>query len=127
MKNRTELTADPPFARSPLSFGVLFRSLALFVVLWQLRLLAGDLADTPVFIAAILCAFTAAIVLSLKKLKPLPACISLALIPWAARFFISVPRFFVTGPAAALDSLLLTLDRNNFVSLLPFDWTAASS
>jgi Flp pilus assembly protein TadD len=105
------------------------RTAALFILLWQIRLLAADLADTPVFAAALLGAFAAALFLYLKGIKPLPALCIIALIPWTARLFIALPRWFVSGPGAELllDSLLLNLDRNNFVSLLPFFWTAVSS
>jgi Flp pilus assembly protein TadD len=105
------------------------RTAALFILLWQLRLLAADLADTPVFAAALLGAFGAALFIYLKGIRPLAALCIIALIPWAARLFIALPRWFVSWPEARLllDSLLLNLDRNNFVSLLPFYWTAVSS
>ncbi|MDR1588299.1 MAG: hypothetical protein LBS57_12650, partial [Treponema sp.] len=61
----------------------------------------------------------------------LPALIAIAFIPWLVRALIAAPRLFLPGKtngiAIALDSLLLNLDRNNFVSLLPFYWTAAST
>jgi hypothetical protein len=99
------------------------------MLLWQLRFLAADLADTPVFAAALLGAFTAALFIYLKGLRPLPALWVIALIPWGARLFIALPRRLLPWPEAELlfDSLLLNLDRNNFVSLLPFYWTAATS
>jgi tetratricopeptide (TPR) repeat protein len=103
---------------------LILRSLALSGILWQFRLFAVELADTPVFAAALLLAFAAAWGLFKKKLSPPAAAIILILIPWAARALIAFPRFFVQGPALILDSLLLRLDHNNFVSLIPFYWAA---
>jgi transglutaminase-like putative cysteine protease/tetratricopeptide (TPR) repeat protein len=109
---------------------VIFRSLALFAILYQFRLIADDLADTPVFVAALLAAFIIAAFLS-KIVNPLAAVISIALIPWMVRFFYAIPRLFISGThydlAVSLDSLLLNFDRNNFVSLLPFYWAAATT
>jgi lipopolysaccharide biosynthesis regulator YciM len=111
-----------------------FRSIALFVILWQFRLLAGDLADTGIFAATLAGAFTAALALARFKVKPAPALASLALIPWAARFFIALPRLFIApdggsaaGLAVTLDALLLGFDRNNFVSLLPYYYAALTT
>ncbi|MDR2134200.1 MAG: hypothetical protein LBP27_03765 [Treponema sp.] len=140
MKPQTFHPSAPPF---------ILRSAALFVIFLQFRLLAGDLADTPVFIVTLLAAFAAALVpvcfTTTKKAFPggggnggapgrrgiLPALIAAALIPWLARALIAFPRFFLPGStggiAIALDSLLLDFDRNNFVSLLPFYWTAATT
>jgi Tfp pilus assembly protein PilF len=111
---------------------IIFRSAALFAILYQVRLIAGGLADTAVFVATMLAAFGAAVFLARfsingKKIKTLPAIISLALIPWAARAFIAMPRFFVPADAVTLDALLLNFDLNNFVALLPFYWAAAST
>ncbi|MDR0876488.1 MAG: hypothetical protein LBN21_00430 [Treponema sp.] len=119
----------------PLSAGqpaaILLRSVSLFAILCQFRLLAGDLADTPVFTASLFAAFAAAAVLTRFGLKPLPALVSMALIPWVTRFLISLPRFFIPNhagyTAVVLDSLLLNLDRNNFVAMLPFYWAAATT
>ncbi|MDR0316560.1 MAG: hypothetical protein LBH97_06640, partial [Treponema sp.] len=117
----------------------ILRSLALCAVLYQFRLIASDLADTAVFSAALYAAFIIAIVLSLPrpmrlgggKNGPIAAIISIGLIPWVARAFIALPRFFIPDRtdslAISLDSLLLNLDRNNFVSLLPFYWAAITS
>ncbi|MDR2029764.1 MAG: hypothetical protein LBP93_09550 [Treponema sp.] len=116
-----------PAGSGPKTSALLLRSGALFIILYQLRLLAGDLADTPVFAAALLCAFAAAWVLAKRRIPPAPAMLTLMLIPWAARTLIALPRIFVSGPAVRLDSLLLNLDRNNFVSLLPFYWTAITT
>ena len=115
---------------------ILFRSLALFAILYQLRLVAGDLADTSVFSATVLAAFGAAIFLARfsiggRKIRPLAAVVVIALVPWVARAFIAMPRLFFPGRAdivtLGLDSLLLGYDRNSFVSLLPFYWAAAST
>jgi len=111
------------------------RTAALLILLYQIRLLAGDMADTPVFIAALAGALVSAAFLSRKKInghviRPFQAVLILALIPWAIRFFIALPRWFmpgVSGGAIVLDSLLLNLDRNNFSALLPFYWTAITT
>ncbi|MDR0877309.1 MAG: hypothetical protein LBN21_04595, partial [Treponema sp.] len=112
------------------------RSAALCIILYQFRLLAADLADTPVFIAALAGAFAVAFLFArwpqgfmpLKKGPgPLPALLSIALIPWVIRAFIALPRYFTGGAAISLDSLLLNMDRNNFVALLPFYWAAVTS
>jgi tetratricopeptide (TPR) repeat protein len=110
-------------------WALILRSAALFAILYQFRLLAADLADTPVFLASLLAAFGTAFVLArrTRALGPLSALAVIALVPWAVRFFIALPRFFVPGTALALDSLLLNLDRNNFVSLFPFYWAAATT
>ncbi|MCL2128362.1 MAG: hypothetical protein FWH38_08910, partial [Treponema sp.] len=136
MKAAPGLTSRKPHtaARSPLP--VIFRSAALFAVLYQFRFLAGDLADTAVF-AVTLCAAFASAVFFARKLRPLPAAAAIALVPWIARAFIAAPGFFlhvgnnalpsVEQAAVTLDSLLLNFDRNNFVSLLPFYWVAATA
>ncbi|GHV24989.1 hypothetical protein AGMMS4952_01670 [Spirochaetia bacterium] len=58
------------------------------------------------------------------RLNSLSSLLILFLIPWATRAGIALPRLFVPGPAITLDSLLLGLDRNSFVVLLPFYWAA---
>jgi tetratricopeptide (TPR) repeat protein len=139
MKDKYELTNNYPVPRSlfPVHCSLIFRSLALFVLLYQLRFIADDLADTAVFAAALFVAvgaglFISEIRINEKKIKTFPGLVAIALVPWAARVFIAIPRLFVSGgaPSSAtvgLDSLLLNFDRNNFVSLLPFYWTAAST
>jgi tetratricopeptide (TPR) repeat protein len=107
---------------------LLLRSIALFAILWQFRLLAADLADTPVYAATLLCAFLGAFILARRpKIAPPAAALILFLAPWTARALIALPGFFAPEAAIALDSLLLNLDRNSFVSLLPFYWAAFAS
>ncbi|MDR1618590.1 MAG: transglutaminase-like domain-containing protein, partial [Treponema sp.] len=142
---------------------VLLRSLALYGILYQFCLLAGDLPDPPVFAASLFIAFGAAAVLALMdrsvvsgrrfpagkengapvfpmpaggagkgRLGPVPALIVIALVPWAARACVALPRYLADGLQAAesfviLDSLLLHLDRNNFISLFPFYWAAVGT
>ncbi|MDR0290371.1 MAG: hypothetical protein LBI06_05485, partial [Treponema sp.] len=115
---------------------VIFRSLALFAILYQFRIVADDLADTAVFSATLFFAFASAVFLASlsaagKKLPHLAAVAIIGLIPWLVRFFIALPRLAVPGGhftlIVDLDSLLLNYDRNNFVSLLPFYWAAAST
>ena len=106
------------------------RTAALFILLYQIRLLAADLADTPFFAAVLIGALMPAIFLYRKKLAPLQALIIIALVPWVIRFFIALPRWFINGvpeTAILLDSLLLNLDRNNFSALLPFYWVAVTT
>ena len=114
---------------------LVLRSLALFAILYQFRLIAADLADTPVFIAALFAAFAAAAFLARtrfggRKTGATAALVSIGLIPWIARAFVALPRFFIPGRtdslAVTLDSLLLNLDRNNFVSIIPFYWAAVT-
>ena len=116
--------------------GLIFRSAALFIILFQIRLIAGDLADTSVFTATLLAGFASACFLSLlrpngKPVNPAAALITIALIPWLCRAFIALPRYFIAdgtdATAVMFDSLLLNLDRNNFVSLFPFYWSALST
>jgi len=53
--------------------GVVFRSIALFAILYQFRFIADDLADTAVFSATLCAAFAAAVFLAnrMKGMKPL--------------------------------------------------------
>jgi len=120
---------------------LVFRSVALFAILYQFRLLAADLSDTAVYVTAILGAFAAAIFLSHRnapfknglagKIGPIAAIITIALVPWAIRTFIAMPRFLIPSRtdslAITLDALLLNFDRNNFVSLLPFYWAGVTT
>jgi len=111
------------------------RTAALLIILYQIRLLATDMADTPVFIAVLAGALASAIFLYRIKIKglsirPFQALIVLALIPWAIRLFIALPRWFFPGVSdttITLDSLLLNLDRNNFTALLPFYWLSVTT
>jgi len=125
--------AQPDYGRqdgaSPLA-AMVPRTAALLILLYQIRLLASDLADTSFFLAALAGALVSAIFLYRKRIRPLQAVFIIALVPWTIRFFIALPRWFMTGVsgnALVLDSLLLNLDRNNFTVLLPFYWTAAST
>ncbi|MDR1948094.1 MAG: hypothetical protein LBQ38_01760 [Spirochaetaceae bacterium] len=105
----------------------ILRSLALFVILFQFRLLAADLADTAVFTAALICSFLAAWFFARKGIPPIPALCALLLIPWLVRGFIALPGLLTADTAVIPDSLLLNLDRNTFVSLLPCYWAALMS
>jgi transglutaminase-like putative cysteine protease len=109
------------------SWALLLRSLALFPILYQVRLLARDLADTPVFVCTVLFGFGAAWVLARRGLSPLAAMAALILTPWAARGGIALLRGVFPASAITPDALLLNLDRNNFVALLPFYWAALST
>ena len=118
------------------AYALFFRSAALFIILFQIRLIAGDLADTGVFTATMLAGFAAAGFLSIlrpngKPVNPVAALISIALIPWVGRALIAMPRYFIAdrtdSQAIMLDSLLLNLDRNNFAALFPYYWSAVST
>ncbi|MDR1024096.1 MAG: transglutaminase-like domain-containing protein, partial [Treponema sp.] len=127
-----------------LAWPAALRSGALFLILFQLALLAGDLADLPVFAAALGAGFLAPVLLvlrrrgkgPLRRLRPLRSLLILALLPWVLRFLIALPRIFVPGLrgmgsnslgiAPILDGLLLDYDRNVFVFLVPYYWTALS-
>ncbi|MDR1567016.1 MAG: hypothetical protein LBS48_07025, partial [Treponema sp.] len=113
----------------PCSYALLPRTAALFILLWQLRFLAADLADTPVYAAALLGALGTAVFLYRKRIASIPGLCVIALVPWAVRLLIALPRWFAPdlGGKLVFDSLLLNLDRNNFAALLPFYWTAVSS
>jgi len=115
---------------------VVFRSAALFAILYQLRLVAGDLADTAVFSVTLAAALGAAAFLVClnmggKKMNSFAALVTLGLCPWIVRALIAIPRWLISGGnftlVVNLDSLLLNFDRNNFVSLLPFYWAAATT
>ncbi|MDR2798666.1 MAG: tetratricopeptide repeat protein [Treponema sp.] len=106
---------------------LLLRSLALALILGQFRLLAKDLADTPVFITTLGIAFIAAWILARKNLYPWQGVLIIALIPWTTRCIIALPRLLFSDTAVTLDSLLLNLARNNFVSLIPFYWAGVST
>ncbi|MDR0504147.1 MAG: hypothetical protein LBH16_12605 [Treponema sp.] len=125
---------------------VILRSCALFIIMYQIRLIAADLSDTPVFTASLLAGFVSAVFLSsvcgkfgrshganrgLPLIYHLTAVVSIGLIPWMARAFIAVPGFFISDNAGSsaiiFDSLLLNLDRNNFVSLFPYYWSAVTT
>jgi hypothetical protein len=115
-------------AKFPGLAGLLLRSIALFAILWQFRLLAADLADAPVYAATLACAFLGAFVLAWRPtITPPAALLILLLAPWAARALTALPGFFAPGPSIVLDSLLLNLDRNSFASLPPFYWAAFAS
>ncbi|MDR0301440.1 MAG: tetratricopeptide repeat protein [Treponema sp.] len=117
-------------------FALAFRSAAVFIILFQIRLIAADLADTPVFTFTLLAGFSAAVFLSAiktdgKQVKTAAAVISIALIPWAGRLLVAMPRIFIPDrtdiTAITFDSMLLNLDRNNFVSLFPYYWSAVTT
>ncbi|MDR1030852.1 MAG: tetratricopeptide repeat protein [Treponema sp.] len=112
---------------APRLSALFLRSIALALILGQVRLLAKDLADTPVFMAALGAAFTASWFLARKNLKPWQGVLIIALIPWMVMFIIALPRVFFPDTAAILDALLLNLARNNFVSLVPFYWAGFST
>ncbi|MDR1411419.1 MAG: hypothetical protein LBI91_04365 [Spirochaetaceae bacterium] len=125
----------PPAGESPPAAALALRSCALYGVLWQFRLLAGDTADTAVFAASLAAGFAVPVILAAMRLRPpgrgeenaarplrnFPALAILAFIPWATRALIAFPGFFAAD-TAVFDSLLLGFDRNNFVSLFPYYW-----
>jgi transglutaminase-like putative cysteine protease/Flp pilus assembly protein TadD len=116
-----DLTAAPRLS------ALFLRSIALALILGQVRLLAKDLADTPLFMVALGVAFTASWLLTRRNLNPWQGVLIIALIPWTTMFIIALPRILFPDTAAILDSLLLDLARNNFVSLVPFYWAGFST
>ncbi|MDR1904798.1 MAG: hypothetical protein LBQ88_21260 [Treponema sp.] len=116
-----------PLLTGKRGLSLIFRSAALCIILYQFRLLANDLADTPVFMVNLLAAFVIPLFIVKISLHPFSAVLVIALIPWCVRLFIAFPRYFISGIALELDSLLLNIDRNNFVSLLPYYWASVST
>ncbi|MDR3146866.1 MAG: transglutaminase-like domain-containing protein [Treponema sp.] len=123
---------------------LVLRSSALFLILFQLALLAGDMADPPVFAVALLTGFCAGFLACrirgfVRRAAPHKPWLALSftllclvLLPWVLRFLIGLPRLFIPASALGvmapgLDSLLLDYDRNTFVFLLPYYWTALSA
>ena len=137
MGNGNQMTAARPFsADSGSRFTALIpRTIALLILLYQLRLLASDLADTQVFIASLAGALFTAIFLGKIKIngrlaRPFQAVIIIFLVPPFIRLLAALPRWFVPGVSDTtilLDSLLLNLDRNGFTTLLPFYWTSITT
>ena len=114
---------------SPLP-ALILRSVALAMILYQIRLLAGDLADTYFFAVSLITAFLFSYTLFLMKLRPVQALIILAAVPWVSRFLIAFPRVFFYNNldvAIIFDTLLIDLDRNNFIALVPSYWAAFST
>ena len=126
---------DTRHGSSPHFSALIPRTIALLILLYQIRFLAADLADTPVFIAALAGGIFSAIFLCKIKIcgrsvRPFQAVIILAMVPWVIRFFTALPRWFfpgVSSTAILLDSLLLNLDRNGFAALLPFYWLSITT
>ncbi|MDR0389956.1 MAG: tetratricopeptide repeat protein [Spirochaetaceae bacterium] len=120
--------AESGRTKKPGTAAFICRSLALFGIFFQFRLLAGDLSDTSLFLTSLGAAFFVPVLLrKTRNASSLQGVMVLALLPWAARFLLALPRVFISGTGVFWDSLLLGLDRNNFVSLLPYYWTALSS
>jgi transglutaminase-like putative cysteine protease len=111
--------------------GILCRSAALFIFLYQFRLLAADLSDTPIFITTLLGAFLCAFILDSVVKKRIAAPFVILLIPVVVRFLIMFPRLLFDDAnikgIIQIDSLLLNYDRNSFVTIIPFYWIAFSS
>ncbi|MDR0785396.1 MAG: transglutaminase-like domain-containing protein [Treponema sp.] len=106
------------------------RSIALFLILYQFRLIAKDLVDTQVFVVIVLAGFVIAVFLSQKFTSARETAVSLAVMaffPWGIRLIVALPRMFFPGTtdaSLALDSLLFHIDRNYFAALTPFYWMA---
>jgi transglutaminase-like putative cysteine protease/tetratricopeptide (TPR) repeat protein len=119
-----------PHSRIPAvesSVALTLHSLALFTILFQFRLISRDMADGPVFVTTLLAGFMGGLSFALTVKAPLVSFSGLVLVPWICRFFISMPRYFAPDLAVSLDSLLLNLDRNYFVVLIPYYWAAFST
>jgi transglutaminase-like putative cysteine protease/tetratricopeptide (TPR) repeat protein len=85
------------------------------------------LADNSLFFTSLGAGFLVPALLRRRNLSGIQGAAVLALLPWALRFFLALPRWIIPGTAVFWDSLLLSLDRNNFVSLIPYYWAAFSS
>jgi tetratricopeptide (TPR) repeat protein len=83
--------------------------------------------DTPIFAATLGIGFIGSWGLFRKKVGPVPAMLTLGLTPWVARGFIAFPWVFMADTAVFWDSLILNLDRNNFIALVPFYWIGFST
>lgn len=108
----------------------IMRTIAMFGALMQCNLFAGELSDISIYTATLLCAICSGYALSAKKIKKHCAVISLILAPFAARVIIMLPCVFSFNNIELniiLDSLLLTFDRNNFVSLIPFYYASITT
>ncbi|MDR2500757.1 MAG: tetratricopeptide repeat protein [Treponema sp.] len=112
------------------------RSLGLGFILFQYRLAARDLADTPAFTAVLLAGLIVPLVLAYpggarrKRFKPPAAALVLLLLPWMIRSLFVLARVAVpldALTAAALDSLILNTDRNYFAALPPYYWAAGTT
>jgi hypothetical protein len=109
------------------------RSIALFLILYQFRLIAKDLADSWIFVVIVLVGFVIAAFLSRKFTSARGIGISLVIIaffPWVIRLLVVLPRTFFPGMsdvALVLDSLLFHIDRNYFAALASFYWMAFTS
>lgn len=103
------------------------RSAALFIALYQVRIIAGELADTPFFIAALASAILLGIAAGRSRM-PVPAALgALVLAPVLLRAVPLLAGAAVAAPLPALDALLPLLDRNAFVAQVPWYWAALGS
>ncbi|GMO25345.1 MAG: hypothetical protein Ta2B_04900 [Termitinemataceae bacterium] len=113
------------------NIGVSLRTVALFAILYQIRLATGDLCDTSVFVTTLLSSFLSAYTLQKTKVKAIESVVIILLVPILVRFFISIPRYFFDDSNLSMiiqsDSLLLNFDRNNWITLLPFYFTAITT
>jgi transglutaminase-like putative cysteine protease/tetratricopeptide (TPR) repeat protein len=111
-----------PYAQTPRGAALILRTAALGLILYQIRLLARDVVDTPIFAVTLVSAFAVPWLLFLRKVRGIQGILIIAALPWTVRLFIALPRIFFSDTSVMLDSLLLNLDRNSFISLLPFYW-----
>lgn len=105
----------------------LFQTLALVGIGSQIRLLAGELADTGIYFFMLAAGVTLALVAVRRRLPGPASALILALFPWVLRICIAFPRIFYTSQAIVLDTLLATFDRNLFVFLLPLYWMSGAT
>lgn len=116
-----------PGTSRPSKPALVLRTIALFFILYQFRLLAGDLSDTAVFVITLILAFFLGFVLSKKSVAPVPSVIIIVLVPVVTKLLLALPGIFILGPAPLLDSLEAGFDRNNFVAIIPFYWASVTS
>jgi transglutaminase-like putative cysteine protease len=114
-------------SRAPHRAALILRSGALALILYQIRLLSKEVADSPLFIASLAVSFAAGYALFHKKVRAPEAIAALLLAPHGSRLLIAFPRVFFADTAVVLDSLLLTFDCNAFVFLFPFYWAGITT
>jgi len=114
-------------SRAPNFWAPLFQTLALLGIASQIRLLAGELADTGIFFSLLAAGFLLALFASKRRLSGAVSILVLLLFPWVLRELIALPRIFYPSQAILLDTLLATFDRNLFVFLLPLYWISGAT
>lgn len=110
------------FGSRPRAF--ILRTLSAIIIFLHYNLFAGELSDTPLFIAALVSALALSWFLYFFSIRP-PIVIAVILgIPWLIKFFLLSLSFI---PVTQLSILSLHFDRNFAVFILPVYWMALGS